>query len=107
MECIAVRKQYSVRRGALKELEGNPPGSSGAGVEAGKVSLALLDELQRGGVHAITKVRGLGAVIENMAQVSVALRAFNFGAGHSESRVVQFANILFCYGRPEAWPSRA
>ena len=45
--------------------------------------LFLLREIQRGVVDAITQSRGPGAVVEDVAEVGVALLAQHFGAKHS------------------------
>ena len=57
-------------------------GSTGGFFVAGDaVGLSGL-ELQRHAVHAIAQARGLGAVVEDMAQMAAAAAAMHFGADH-------------------------
>lgn len=47
------------------------------------------------------------AVVEDVAEVSVAFGAGNCGAGYAESRVADFGYVLGSDGRPETRPSCA
>ena len=71
-----------------------------------RVLLALL-EVQRGGVYAEAFAGGLGTVVENVAQVSVAAATEDLGPLHAGA-VVRFALYMFFFNRHrEAGPTTA
>ena len=59
----------------LRDPPGHPAGRSGGG------------EVHRRAVHAIALAGGLGAVVEDMAQMPAAARAFDFGAGNADAGI--------------------
>src|SRR6476619_3795232 len=64
-------------------------------------------EFERSGINAIAQIGRLGPIIENMAQVGIALGAQCFGAAH-EKTVVFLGLDVFCSDRrPEAGPACA
>ena len=69
--------------------------------------LRLLYETQRGGVHAVAETGGLGAVVEDVAEVRVTFCARDGGADHTERNVANLSNIFPGDRLPEARPSGA
>jgi hypothetical protein len=67
--------------------------------------LTVLRELQRGGVHAVTQVGGLGAIIKNVAQVSLAFGARDFIPAHAQTQVSCLSDIFLCYRSPKTRPA--
>src|SRR5487761_2056331 len=68
--------------------------------------LSLL-ELERGGVHAIAEAGGLGAVVEDVAQVAATAGAEDFGAGDAGRVIGTLDDAAGLDGRPEAGPAGA
>src|ERR1039457_6990039 len=66
-----------------------------------------LHEVERGRVHAVAQAGGLGAVIEEVAQVRVTLDAPHLRALHADAAVGVDLDVLFGNGRPEAGPAGA
>ena len=56
-------------------------------------------------IHAIAQAGRLRTVIENMAQMGVAIGATHFGAGHEKRAVGVFANRIALYRLREAGPT--
>lgn len=52
-------------------------------------------------------MRGLGPIVENVAEVGVALGAGHCSAKHSQARVTNFRDVLRSDGLPETRPSGA
>src|SRR4026208_2345630 len=69
--------------------------------------LFALLELERRRVNAVAQVRRLGAVFENMAEMSVAFAAHRFGAPHAVAVVVLGLDVLLHRRRPETRPAGA
>ncbi|KXK56321.1 MAG: hypothetical protein UZ07_CHB004001493 [Chlorobi bacterium OLB7] len=70
--------------------------------------LALLfGEFERGGVDAVAKPCGLGAVVEDVAQVAAAARAHHFGADHAVAAVGVIGNGRRRDWLIETWPPRS
>src|SRR5689334_11728851 len=67
----------------------------------------LLDELQRGGVHAVALMRRRWAVRKHMSEVAVAARATRLGPHHPVRAVDDLADMLGVDRLEEAWPARA
>ena len=64
-------------------------------------------EFKRCGIHAISQVRGLGTIIEDVAQVRIAFGARHCGPDHAIARVSNTADILGRDRSPKAWPARS
>src|SRR5208337_1451914 len=58
-------------------------------------------------VHAVAQAGGLGAVVEDVAQVRVALGAQHFVAGHTDAAVGLVLHVLLGDRLPEAGPAGA
>ena len=56
-------------------------------------------------VYAIAKVRRLRTIIKYVPQMGVAFSTGNRRPHHAQAQVSCSLNILWCYGRPEAWPA--
>lgn len=69
--------------------------------------LTGLDELQGRGIHAITQVCRLGAVVKDMAEMRLALGAGDFRPSLPQAGVHGGSDIFFRNRRPETWPSGA
>ena len=67
--------------------------------------LTLLNKLQRGGIHTVPQVGGLGAVIKNMSEVCFAFRAGNGGAAHVQTAVARSPHIFLRNRSPETRPT--
>src|SRR5256885_1530680 len=63
-------------------------------------------ERQRQAVHAVAQARGLGAVVEDMAQVAAAAAAMHLGAQHAVGAVLARGHGLV-QRLPEAGPAGA
>ena len=69
--------------------------------------LLNLLEIQRRRVHAVALLGRLGAVVEDVAQVRIALAAQHLHAPHAVAGVRLHPDVFRRYGRPEAGPSGA
>jgi hypothetical protein len=72
-----------------------------------EIYLLRFGEAHGYGVHAVSEAGGLGAVIEDVAEVGFAATAGYFGAGHAEGSVGGLNNIFFGDGLVEAGPAGA
>ena len=70
-------------------------------------NLHLLDELQGCGIHAITQVCRLGAVVKDMAKVCLAFSTGDFRPSLPQASVHGRSDIFFRNGSPETRPSGA
>jgi len=66
--------------------------------------ILLGDEAQSGGVHAIAEATGRRAIIEDMAQVGVAVLAANLGAYAGQTAVFPSSNVAGLQGFDKAGP---
>ncbi len=69
--------------------------------------LLFLLELEADAVHAVAQSRGLGPVVEDVAQVSPAARAKRFRAAHEEAVVRLGRDVVLNDRLEEAGPARA
>src|SRR5215218_4503691 len=69
-------------------------------------SLCFGDELERDSVHAVAETCGLGAVVEDVADVRVAARAEDFRTNLWKTPVLLLAHVALRDRRPEARPAR-
>ena len=67
----------------------------------------VFGEAQGYGVHAVALAGGLGAVGENVAEVSFALAALYFGSRHAVSDVGFFDDVFVVNWGPETGPAGA
>src|SRR3984893_14396050 len=67
---------------------------------------SVADELQGDAVHAVPKARGLGAIVEDVAQMPSAPATVHFRADHEELAVARGPHRAI-EGGPEAGPARA
>src|SRR5271169_2564125 len=81
-------------------------GGPSLGMTAPATPLAL-DEQQRCRVHAVAQAGRLGAVVEDVAEVGVALGALDLVAGHAQAAVGVLLHVLLRDGLPEAGPAGA
>lgn len=88
---LAVGAKFFRSRARLKEASAN---------------LVMLNKLQRGGIHAVTQIGRLGAIIENMAQVRLAFGTRNGVTTHPQAYVAAGADIFLGDRRPKTGPSR-
>jgi hypothetical protein len=68
--------------------------------------LSRLYEPHCSGVHAVAQSGWTGTVIEDVAQMRIALATGNCRALHAKGHVLYFKDVLLGNGLPEAWPSR-
>src|SRR5262249_19027763 len=66
-----------------------------------------LDELEGDGVHAVAQAGGLGAVVEDVAEVSAAAGAEDLGALHAVGAVGVLVDVGGVKGLEEAGPAGA
>ena len=64
-------------------------------------------ELHRRRIHAITQSCRSRAIIEDMAQMRIALAALDLRTRHAKTIVDNFDHILFCNRLPKAGPASA
>lgn len=64
---------------------------SESGITSGLHLLGMLHEAQRRRIHAVAEMRGLGAVVENVAQVGIAFGTGNRGANHAMCGIADLA----------------
>src|SRR4051794_36288313 len=70
-------------------------------------ALRLLVELERRRVDAVAQARRLRPVLEDVAQVGIAVAAHHFRAAHPEAVVRLLGDVLPGYRLVEAGPARA
>ena len=68
---------------------------------------ALVVELERGGIQAVTQAGGLGAVLEDVAEVRAAAGAVDLVAHHAVAGIALGAHVHRIDGRVEAGPAGA
>jgi len=66
-----------------------------------------LDEGQGGGVHAVTQAGGTRAVVEDVAEMGVALGTLHLIANHTEADIAIGLDVLLGDRLPEAGPAGA
>src|SRR4051794_11220839 len=64
-------------------------------------------QLQRGGIDAVAQAGRAGAVLEDVAEMAVALRAKNLGADHAVADVAFLVDMAISGGRGKARPAAA
>src|SRR5437868_14294904 len=80
-----------------------PPGASS---RSNPESLFGL-QLQRSRIDAVAQSGRAGPILEDMAEVTVALRAEHFGADHAMADVALFIDVVLRGGRRNARPAAA
>ncbi len=68
-------------------------------------SLFRMIEIERHRIDAITLGRRLWSVVENMAEMRIALRAYHFGPDHAVAVVSAQDQLAFIDGPPETRPT--
>jgi len=71
-----------------------------------KPSLSHLHEAHRSRVHTVAQTGWTGAVIEDVAEVGIALPAGDSRALHAQAHIVYLDDVLFRDRLPETWPAR-
>ncbi len=64
-------------------------------------------KIERVAVHAIAQTGRRRAVGEDMAEMSITLRAGDLGAAHREARIIMLGDGVAACRRIEAWPAGA
>jgi hypothetical protein len=69
--------------------------------------LPIFNKLQRGGVHAVTQVGGLGAIVKYVSQVRLAFDTGNRIPAHPLADISRLPDILLRDRSPKTRPARS